>query len=68
MDPAVLYPLLNETVEKLMTLRGAQVQTGPAIRGDVNSIHAHLRLLADNPALAALYRQLSLSINPALDL
>ncbi|MCF8237844.1 MAG: DUF2520 domain-containing protein [Saprospiraceae bacterium] len=68
LDPRVLFPLLKETVEKLIHLRGDRVQTGPAIRGDVNSIHAHLRLLAGEPALAALYRQLSLSINPGLDL
>ncbi len=68
LDPSLLHPLLIETVDKLIKLRGDRVQTGPAIRGDVNSIYAHLRLLADDPLLAALYRQLSLSINPALDL
>jgi hypothetical protein len=38
------------------------VQTGPAIREDQSTIHAHLELLRDNPTLSELYSKLSQSI------
>ncbi len=68
LNPGYLHPLLEETVRKVIEHRGERVQTGPAIRGDKNSILTHLHLLANNPALAGLYRRLSLSINPELDI
>lgn len=68
LDPRYLHPLLEETVRKVIEHRGDRVQTGPAIRGDRNSILTHLQLLADNPGLAGLYRRLSRSINPELDI
>lgn len=68
LDPQYLYPLLEETVRKVIEHRDERVQTGPAIRGDKNSIITHLQLLAENPGLAGLYRRLSLSINPVLDI
>lgn len=68
LDPAYLHPLLEETVRKVIEHRGERVQTGPAIRGDINSLVAHLKLLADNPGLAGLYRKLSRSINPEIDI
>lgn len=68
LDPGYLHPLLEETVRKVIEHRGERVQTGPAIRGDRNSIITHLQLLADNPGLAGLYRRLSKSINPELDI
>lgn len=68
LDRTLLLPLLEETVRKLEDPEPEKLQTGPALRGDLRTIHAHLRLMADDPSLARLYRQLSLSINPDLNL
>ena len=66
LDKSLLEPLAQETVRKMFLYKPEAIQTGPAKRGDVPSVTKHLQLLADNPRLAALYRQLSLSINPGL--
>ena len=68
LDGSLLYPLLKETVRKIVDFRQEGVQTGPAIRHDLNTLYAHLKLLADEPGLASMYRQLSRSINPELEL
>lgn len=68
LDASLLYPLLEETIRKIKVYRHDRVQTGPAIRHDLDTLYAHLSLLADEPELAALYRQLSKSINPELQL
>ncbi len=56
-DLSVLHPLLKETLRKAMTHRPAEVQTGPAARGDRGVIEKHASLL--NPDEADLYRLLS---------
>lgn len=43
----LLKPLLFETVQKLETLSPEKAQTGPAIRGDHNTIEAQLHLLPE---------------------
>lgn len=68
LDRTVLLPLLHETVRKLEENQPGKLQTGPAIRGDLRTIHAHLRMLAEYPGLARIYRQISHSINPDLPL
>lgn len=41
----ILHPLINETAKKIESASPAEVQTGPAIRGDQSTINAHLELL-----------------------
>ncbi|WP_177218296.1 Rossmann-like and DUF2520 domain-containing protein [Robiginitalea myxolifaciens] len=56
-----LNPLLEETFSKALKIGAFDAQTGPARRGDENTIARHLGLL-DTPALRTLYRHLSDSI------
>lgn len=58
----VLEPLMKETMEKALTHPPKEVQTGPAIRGDVKTMQRHLDLLKDHPELQHLYNTLSESI------
>ncbi|MEO6760277.1 MAG: DUF2520 domain-containing protein [Saprospiraceae bacterium] len=58
----MLHPLLTETVAKALAFSPAQVQTGPAQRGDQATLHQHLALLAAHPDWQALYAALSRSI------
>ena len=43
----ILYPLINETVNKLNYLSPKNAQTGPAIRNDQITIQKHLNLLKE---------------------
>lgn len=45
LDFNLLKPLINETAKKLKVLSPYEAQTGPARRGDTNTMHEHLRLL-----------------------
>jgi predicted short-subunit dehydrogenase-like oxidoreductase (DUF2520 family) len=58
-----LQPLLKETFERLEKMSAAESQTGPAIRGDENTIKSHLHYLT-NPAYKKIYKELSWSIRP----
>lgn len=44
-DPAIINPLVAETVEKLKTIPAKDAQTGPAIRKDIATLDKHLSLL-----------------------
>lgn len=44
----ILKPLIAETAEKINHLDPKQAQTGPAIRGDQNTIDAHLQFLKNS--------------------
>ncbi|WP_138992873.1 Rossmann-like and DUF2520 domain-containing protein [Larkinella sp. C7] len=56
----LLKPLIEETVQKALDARHpAEVQTGPARRGDVNTLSLHRAYLSDRPELLQLYRVLS---------
>ncbi len=61
LDPHMLKPLLRETVDKLGSLSPYEAQTGPARRGDLNTLQRHRELL-DEPTLLALYNHLTTSI------
>lgn len=56
-DLSVLHPLLKETLRKALSCRPAEVQTGPAARGDRGIIEKHASLLPQEEA--DLYRLLS---------
>ena len=58
-DPAVLHPLLEETVRKALRTGPAAAQTGPAVRHDGNTIKSHLELLSFSPEYQKLYRLVS---------
>jgi predicted short-subunit dehydrogenase-like oxidoreductase (DUF2520 family) len=54
-----LLPLIAETAAKVQTLSPALAQTGPAIRGDQQTIDRHLSILHQHPQWAALYKLLT---------
>jgi predicted short-subunit dehydrogenase-like oxidoreductase (DUF2520 family) len=59
----LLAPLIRETARRAAGSQDpAREQTGPALRGDSQTLERHLLLLEDQPELAALYRDLSASI------
>ena len=60
-DFQLLEPLLKETFERLEKMPASESQTGPAIRGDENTIQNHLRFFT-NPTFKKVYRELTLSI------
>jgi predicted short-subunit dehydrogenase-like oxidoreductase (DUF2520 family) len=62
----MLHPLMEETLAKALADAPAKMQTGPAIRGDKDTINRHLQLLAQTPDWAALYLQISKNIKPDL--
>ncbi|REE01702.1 Rossmann-like and DUF2520 domain-containing protein [Marinoscillum furvescens] len=57
-----LQHLIQETVDKAMRMPPAQAQTGPAVRGDHNTMDKHLGLLEHNPEVARLYELISKQI------
>ncbi len=58
----LLEPLVQETVQKAFQFPPFTVQTGPAQRGDQNTVQAHLKLLQDEPLYRQLYQTLTKSI------
>ena len=60
---SLLRPLITETFRKGMAAADpAEVQTGPARRGDLSTISEHLAVLANQPQLAQLYQLMTSSI------
>ena len=64
----LLHPLMEETLAKALQDSPARMQTGPAVRGDVDTIRRHLELLNDHPRWKELYQKLSASINPEMEI
>ncbi len=60
----ILKPLIEETACKIKEQNPREVQTGPAIRGDVGSIKKHLAYLQNFPEYASIYRMLTFGVNP----
>lgn len=58
----ILFNLIRETMEKLEQQDAASAQTGPAIRGDRETIAKHLALLDTNPAARAVYQLITQQI------
>jgi predicted short-subunit dehydrogenase-like oxidoreductase (DUF2520 family) len=59
---SLLLPLIEEVVNRLQVFNPAEMQTGPAIRGDISTIQKHLSLLKDFPQLKNIYEMMSESI------
>jgi predicted short-subunit dehydrogenase-like oxidoreductase (DUF2520 family) len=62
----LLHPLMEETLAKALQDSPARMQTGPAMRGDLDTVHKHLDLLSENPEWQEIYREISENINPDL--
>lgn len=61
----LIKPLITETADKVMSDSPKNVQTGPAIRHDENTMNKHLAMLSDLPELQEIYQTLSNSIKLA---
>lgn len=59
----LLLPLIDETVAKVHAIPPVDAQTGPAVRGDCNTMSLHLKLLAEHEEWHNLYYNMSKSIN-----
>lgn len=58
-DFTLLLPLITETADRIKQYPPAQMQTGPAVRNDLQTIEKHINLLRDYPELANVYATLS---------
>jgi predicted short-subunit dehydrogenase-like oxidoreductase (DUF2520 family) len=58
----ILMPLIEAIAQRVHEFSPAQVQTGPAVRHDRNTINKHIDLLKDHPALQELYIRFTKSI------
>ena len=58
-DFTLLIPLIGEVTNRLKTFNPSEMQTGPAIRGDVSTIQKHLALLKNFPELKNIYAVMS---------
>ena len=58
----MLHPLMEETVAKALQDSPQKMQTGPAVRGDRDTISRHLELLREHPDWQLLYERLTHSI------
>lgn len=58
----MLRPLIIETADKIKEHSPADVQTGPAIRNDEQTMQKHLQMLNNNPKLQEIYSLLSQDI------
>jgi predicted short-subunit dehydrogenase-like oxidoreductase (DUF2520 family) len=62
LDFALLHPLIQETALRVQNNNAVDVQTGPALRNDEETIQRHLHLLRNNEALQKLYQMFTESI------
>jgi len=62
LQPEILEPLIRETFQKALDIGPVKSQTGPAIRMDRITIRKHLEMLAKEPGMQDLYREISESI------
>lgn len=61
-DFKLLFPLMEETVNRMQYYDPINMQTGPAIRGDETTMQKHMQLLAVFPELKKIYELMSASI------
>lgn len=58
----ILHPLILATAQKVQSSKPHELQTGPAVRDDQNTITKQEEFLKDNPQLQTLYNLLTRSI------
>ncbi len=63
LDFKILKPLIQETVNKALTISPKLAQTGPAVRNDKKTMKNHSNLLISQPDLQKIYDMISQSIN-----
>ncbi len=64
----ILKPLIKETTEKLLTIGNPkELQTGPAVRNDIQTMKKHLELLKTTPDYQKLYKIISENIKGGKD-
>lgn len=61
-DDDILLPLIQETISKVKAKKASNSQTGPARRGDTIVLDSHMAMLADQPDIQELYKDISKSI------
>ncbi|GAA5041846.1 hypothetical protein GCM10011506_43810 [Marivirga lumbricoides] len=59
LDFDLLRPLIAETIEKSINLSPKDAQTGPAKRGDIETLDKHMEMLSNNESLQEIYRVIS---------
>lgn len=55
----IIRPLIAETAQKVQTALPTEVQTGPAVRRDEETMAKHQKLLRENPVWVNIYQLLS---------
>ncbi|MFA6058839.1 MAG: DUF2520 domain-containing protein [Taibaiella sp.] len=58
----ILHPIISQTLERIGNAMPAEMQTGPAIRHDNETIQKHLALLEAHPEWQQIYADISKSI------
>ena len=61
-DFSLLYPLINEVARRIEFKSPSELQTGPAFRGDIETLHSHEELLKNFPEIKNLYANFTKSI------
>ncbi len=59
LDFSLLRPLIAETIEKSINLSPKKAQTGPAKRGDVETLDKHMEMLSGDESVQEIYRMIS---------
>ena len=62
MDFGMLEPIIRLTAERASSGNAAEMQTGPAARGDKDTMREHLELLSSHPDYKEIYELISLRI------
>jgi len=68
LDAALLEPLLEKTFLRLKNNLAIELQTGPAVRGDIKIIEKHLKLLENHPEWQKIYSFVSENISKSDEL
>src|SRR5690554_1856518 len=59
LDFDMLKPLIIEQINKSLEMGAKQAQTGPALRGDINTLDLHYQFLNYNEQVAEIYKLIS---------
>lgn len=62
LDPEMLRPLIIEQISKTLDIGPKAAQTGPAVRGDLNTLDLHHQFLNYNAQVAEIYKLISQDI------
>ena len=61
-DREIMHPLILETANKILMQRASDSQTGPASRGDIDTIRMHREILGENNIYRKVYDLLTTEI------